>query len=104
MQKVQNGVTVVEAVTVYEYQTQSYQVLFSIVNARVITPDGKQLPIDEVWKCVKSNTVVAVSGSSATPAEAFRRALNSDTLIIIPPMQAMDLPLPVPMPAPRLRK
>lgn len=94
--KIQNGVTVIEAVTVYEYQSVSYQTLLSIANSRVITPDGKQLPIDEVWKRVKANTVLAVSATSTTPAEVFRRALNSDTLIIIPVPHPMEVPQPVP--------
>jgi hypothetical protein len=53
-------------------------------NSRVITPDGKQLPIDEVWKRLKANTVVLVSADGNTPAAAFLQALNAQTLIIIP--------------------
>jgi len=63
---------------------------FNLANSRVITTAGKQLPIDEVWKRLKANTAVAISADSNTPAPAFLRALNADTLVIIPapPKQA----------------
>jgi hypothetical protein len=55
-----------------------------------------------VWKHVKANTVVAFSASSATPAEVYRRALNSNTLIIIPPQ--LQIPVPPPSPPPEAKK
>jgi hypothetical protein len=64
------------------YTTVQYSM--DIANARVITPDGKQMPIDEVWKRLKANTVVVLSGDGNTPAQPYLRALSSETLVIIP--------------------
>jgi hypothetical protein len=61
-----------------------YDVVYDIGASRVITTDGKQLPIDEVWKRLKANAVVMVSGDFQTPAAPFLRALRADTLVIIP--------------------
>ena len=69
--------------------------------SRIITPDGKQLPIDEVWKRLKADSVVIFSTDGNTPGEAFLRALNANTLIIIsprpdfvpPPPPIKELPL-----------
>ncbi len=52
--------------------------------SRVITPDGKQLPIDEVWKRVKTNTVVVLSGDGNMPDPAYLRALSAETIVIVP--------------------
>jgi hypothetical protein len=57
---------------------------FDLAASRVITTDGKQLPIEEVWKRLKAKSVVAVSGSPGAPAPAFLRALHPDILVIIP--------------------
>jgi hypothetical protein len=57
---------------------------YDISNSRVITTDSKQLAIDEVWKRLKAGTVVAVSGDTQAPAAPFLRALNANTLVIIP--------------------
>ncbi len=65
-----------------------------ISNSRVITANGKQLPIDEVWKRLRPNTVVVLSGDVNTPAAAFLQALNPETLVIIAAP-------PKPMPAPK---
>jgi hypothetical protein len=50
----------------------------------VITPDGKQLPIDEVWKRLQPNTVFMISGGLERPAPQYLRALNPRTLVFIP--------------------
>jgi hypothetical protein len=50
-----------------------------------MTPDGKQLPIDEVWKRLKKDTVVLVSGDGNTPAQAYLKAVNPETLVLIAP-------------------
>jgi hypothetical protein len=50
----------------------------------VITPDGKQLPIDEVWRRLKPGTVLVVSGDFDRPAPEFLRALSAETLVFIP--------------------
>ena len=55
-----------------------------ISNARVITTESKQLAIDEVWKRLKAGTVVAVSTDGQAPAAPYLRALNANTLVIIP--------------------
>jgi hypothetical protein len=68
-------------------------VVYDIGASRVINTDGKQLPIDEVWKRLKSNSVVAISGDFKTPAPAFLRALHPDTLtIILPPLNGPMAP------------
>ena len=59
--------------------------------SRVITTDGKQLPIDEVWKRLKPNTIVAISGNFNVPHESYLRALNPEILVIIPP-EVKDAP------------
>jgi hypothetical protein len=50
----------------------------------VITPDGMQLPIDEVWRRLKPGTVLVVSGDFNRPAPEFLRALSGDTLVFTP--------------------
>jgi hypothetical protein len=72
---------VTEHVTVEEQRT----VMIDATRSRVITPDGKQLPIDEVWKRLKKDTVVLVSSDGNTPAQVYLRALNAETLIVIAP-------------------
>ncbi|MBI2808233.1 MAG: hypothetical protein HYX68_24875 [Planctomycetes bacterium] len=68
-------------------------VVYELGNSRVITPKGKQLPIDEVWRRLKKSTVVAVSGDSNLPAPIFLRALNPQTLVIIPaPLKPIPFP------------
>jgi hypothetical protein len=52
--------------------------------SRIITRDGKQVPIEEVWKRLKPNIVVAVSADENAPAAPFLHALSEETLIIIP--------------------
>lgn len=96
---VENGVNVTRAVKeiVTEYVPVVEQRLTQVdaAKARVITPDGKQLPIDEVWKRLKKDTVVAVSGDGGTPAPAFLKALNAETLVIIAPSpRVMVAPAP----------
>jgi hypothetical protein len=79
-----NGVRIKKTVTGYETVAEERTTQIDATNSRVITPAGKQLPIDEVWKKLKANTVVAVSADGNTPAAAYLRALNAETLIIIP--------------------
>jgi hypothetical protein len=50
----------------------------------VMTPDGAQLRIDEVWKRLKPGTVLVVSGDGNRPAPAYLRALDPETLVFIP--------------------
>jgi hypothetical protein len=73
-------------VTTYQtrYKQIEVDIYYDLGVSRVITADGKQLPIDEVWKRLKPNTMVAISGNSSSPHEAYLRALNPDLLVIIP--------------------
>src|SRR5262245_24862620 len=74
---IENGVTRFKTVTQTQYRVEVHLVTMEMANSRVITPDGKQLPIEDVWKRVKANTVVAYS-SAGTPGEAYLRALNAE--------------------------
>jgi hypothetical protein len=65
--------------------TEQRMVTIDAAKTRVITPDGKQLPIDEVWKRLKKDTVVLVSGDGNAPAQAYLKALNAETLVVIAP-------------------
>jgi hypothetical protein len=55
---------VTEVVMVHVPVTVQSKVVIDAAKARVITPDGKQLPIDEVWKRLKQDTVHAGAGVS----------------------------------------
>src|SRR5262249_59662177 len=79
-----NGQQVKKTVTTYETVAEERLIEINAANSRIITPDGKQLPIDEVWKRLKANTVVVVSADSSTPAAPYLLALSAETLIIIP--------------------
>ena len=72
--KIMNGQTVAE-----EYKTE-----FNIADCRVITPNGKQVPNDDLWKRLKNGTVVVVSTDGKTPAQPFLRTLNAEALVIMP--------------------
>jgi predicted P-loop ATPase/GTPase len=74
-----------EKVSVYVPVTEQRIVMIDAAKSRVITPDGKQLPIDEVWKRLKKDTVVLVSSDGNTPAQAYLKALNQETLVVIAP-------------------
>jgi hypothetical protein len=79
-----NGMVVDVTKTVRVPAQFTYQTLYDIAASRVITPDGRQLPIDEVWKHLKKDSVVAISADFNMPAAPFLRALNPQTLVIIP--------------------
>jgi hypothetical protein len=79
-----NGQERVIARTVAVPIMRESELRFDLAVSRVITTDGKQLPIDEVWKRLKAKSVVAVSANSTAPAPAFLRVLHPDTLVIIP--------------------
>ena len=61
MAVVKDGKTLTERRTEYVMEYHQRMVVHDAAKSRVITPDGKQLPIDEVWKRLKANTVVVVS-------------------------------------------
>lgn len=66
------------------YTHRHENVTYDLTKSKVIAPDGKQLPIDEAWKRLKVNSVVAVAFGVNPPGPAFLRALNPETLVIIP--------------------
>lgn len=72
--KIVNGQTVAE-----EYKAE-----ITIADCRVIMPNGKQVPNDDLWKRLKNGTVVVVSTDGKMPAAPILRALNAETLVIIP--------------------
>jgi hypothetical protein len=72
--KIVNGQTVAE----------EHRMEINIAACRVITPNGKRVPNDDLWKRLKNDTVVVVSTDDQTPAQPFLRALTATTLVIIP--------------------
>ena len=80
----QNGVEVVVDVAVNKFVAVEVMTLIEANKCQIITPDGKQLPIDEVWKRVKAKSVVVVSGTGETPGQVYLNLLAADTIIIIP--------------------
>jgi len=79
-----NGQQVAKLVTDKVAVMETRQVVQSLADSRVITPNGKQLALDEVMTRLKVNDVVAIAADSSTPAQVFLQALNSETLVIIP--------------------
>jgi hypothetical protein len=72
-----------QAVTKFKVEIR-YEIRLATIDAsssRVITPDGKQLPIDEVWKRLKKQQVILES--SETPHAAYLGALHPDALVLI---------------------
>ena len=83
-----NGITMKVVETELKFVTESRVSLVKVSDSRVITTDGKQLPIEEIWKRINKGSVVAISGNNDTPAPAYLRALNPQTLIVIPGIPA----------------
>jgi hypothetical protein len=88
--------TLTEYVPVYEQIT----IAIDATKSRVITPDGKQLPIDEVWKRLKAKSVIVVSADGKTPDADYLRVLRPETLILIPAQVGPPMPLIAPKPEP----
>lgn len=86
-----DGQRFIETVKVEQTYYEKRLIIIDAAKSRIMTPDGTQLPIDEVWKRIKANTIVAISPEGKTPAQPYLRALGADTLIIIPPAH---VPLP----------
>jgi hypothetical protein len=97
---IMNGVKVKQLVTELVLVQETRTTAVDAAKSRVITPDGKQLPIDEVWKRLKQNTVVVISGDGNTPAQAYLRALNPETLVVIAPQMDRIVAPPVVVPPP----
>lgn len=89
---------VTDVVTVYEFVQEQRTISHDAAQTRVITPDGKQLPIDEVWKRLKVGGVVVVSANGDAPAPIYLRTLNADTLVLMLPRTP---PVPDPLPPPK---
>jgi hypothetical protein len=81
---VKNGQEVAETVNETRTIPQEQFVNIDATTSRIVTPNGKQLPIDEVWKRVKANSVVVVSGDGNMPDAAYLRVLSAETIVIIP--------------------
>lgn len=63
---------------------EEHRMEFTLDDVRIITPNGKRVANDDVWKRLKKGTVVVVSADGRMPAESFLKALNAETLVIIP--------------------
>src|SRR5436190_7696331 len=65
-----------EKITETRHQMVSEQRMIAIdmSNSRVITPDGKQLQLDDVWKKMKAKSVIVMSANGDTPAAVYLRA------------------------------
>jgi hypothetical protein len=63
---------------------RTVDIVYVVSEGRVITREGKQLPLDEVFKHVKADAPIAISGDFNMPAPAFLRALSAETLVVIP--------------------
>src|SRR5580765_8402219 len=87
-QVLENGKNVIVDVAVNKFVPVEYTSIIEANKCQIITPDGKQLPIDQVWKRVKAKSVVVVSGTGQTPGEAYLRLLAADTIVIIPDLLA----------------
>jgi hypothetical protein len=51
---------------------------------KIVVNGQEQLPREEVWKRLKTKKAIAISGDSNMPATAYLRALNPETLVLIP--------------------
>ena len=74
----------VQNVTKYKTETV-YEIRLATIDAsssRVITPNGNQLPIDEVWNRLKKQQVILESREM--PDAVYLRALHPDALVLIP--------------------
>jgi DNA helicase IV len=68
----------VQAVTKYKTETV-HEIRFATIDAsssRVITPNGKQLPIDEVWKRLKKQQVILESRDMPDAASPLKVQLR----------------------------
>lgn len=89
---IENGQQINKNVTETVAVMEQRHIAIEMTKSRVITTNGKQLPIDDVWKRVKVNTIIALSADGNTPAAAFLQALSDQTLIVIPPPPVMAPP------------
>ncbi len=78
-----NGMKVTKVVIELVPVLEEKMAVADLTKGRVITPDGKQLPIDEVLKRLKRGTVVVATFDAKPPAQAFLESLKADTLVLI---------------------
>ena len=78
-----NGQVVNKVVTEYETRTVEVTIMLPVADTRIITAGGKQIPIDELWKRVKADSVIVLSGNHDAPSQAYLRALNPETIVFI---------------------
>jgi hypothetical protein len=64
---------------------RAVDIVYDVSVSRVITREGKQLPLDQVFKHVKAGAPIAISEDFNTPAPRFLRALSAETFVLIPP-------------------
>jgi hypothetical protein len=79
-----NGKQEIVTETRTEMVAEQRVVVIEMANSRVITPDEKQLALDDVWKKLKTNSVIVMSADGKTPGAGYLRALNPEALVIIP--------------------
>jgi hypothetical protein len=95
-----DGQQVQQAVREITYTTVTATAMMNVAESRVITPNGKDVPVSEVWKRLKLNMVLVVSQDDNIPAQPYLRALASDCLVLIPPAQK-GAPVALPQPVPK---
>jgi hypothetical protein len=79
-----NGQIMKQVITEYVSVLEERSYVVEVANARVITPDGKKIANDDIWKRVKAKNVVVLSANGDTPAAEYLRALHPETVVIIP--------------------
>jgi hypothetical protein len=84
VEEIVNGQAVKRKVQVPETVAVQELVAIKVGAGKVITPDGKQVSNEDLWKRLKKGIVVVVSASSEAPAQMYLRALHAETLVIIP--------------------
>jgi hypothetical protein len=88
-----NGQEVTRNVSRKVMRTVEWQ--FSLKKGTVMDPAGKKFPAEEVWKRLKVGATVLVA--SQQPDPRYLRVVQPDTLILIVPPPAIQLPkLPPP--------
>jgi hypothetical protein len=79
-----NGKDVVRTVTEQANVMETRISQIEIANKRFLTANGKAIPMADLWKRVKANTVVVISGDFDTPSEEYLRVLNPEAVVIVP--------------------
>lgn len=81
-----DGVPVQKTVTEYVWNKGTRRTVVDLTSSRVITPDGKQVALDDAWKRLNKGSVVLISYDPTTPpAQAYLDTLKEGTLIVMLP-------------------